>query len=92
MEKILLKTYTNPYKDLKILIEKILGFEIKTLKIKEDNLIVGVFFNIERELIKIRSPILVQRISNEFNIKINKVLIRWIIKIFWGVYINNIFT
>jgi hypothetical protein len=76
MEKILLKTYTNPYKDLKILIEKILGFEIKTLKIKEDNLIVGVFFNIERELIKIRSPILVQRISNEFNIKINKVLIR----------------
>lgn len=76
MEKILLKTYTNPYKDLKILIEKILGFEIKTLKIKEDNLILGVFFNIERELIKIRSPILVQRISNEFNIKINKVLIR----------------
>lgn len=76
MEKILLKTYTNPYKDLKILIEKILGFEIKTLKIKEDNLILGVFFNIEREFIKIRSPILVQKISNEFNIKINKVLIR----------------
>lgn len=76
MDRILLRQYNNPYKNLRALVEEVLGFEIKAVRIAQDSLYISVFFNIEKEIIKTRTPILIQKINNKLNMEINRILIR----------------